>query len=66
MFPFTYSISGFREAIAGPLISTVFFDFTALIIMAAIFFIFGFFFKEPFYPLVKKFEIKFEQSGLGE
>lgn len=65
MFPFTYSISGYREAIAGPLISNVFFDFTALIIIAVIFILIGFFLKEPFYPLIKKFEKKFEQSGLG-
>lgn len=66
IFPFTYSISGFREAIAGPLISTVFFDFTALTIMAILFLLFGYFFKEVFYPLVKRFEEKFEESGLGE
>lgn len=34
-FPFTYSIGGFREAIGGPLVSSVILDFIMLILMGA-------------------------------
>lgn len=66
LFPFTYSVGGFREAIAGPLISSVVLDFTVLIIIGGVFILIGFFFKEPLHNKIHKFEMRFEESGLGE
>lgn len=66
LFPFTYSVGGFREAIAGPLMNSVLLDFAALFIFALISMICGFFLKEPLYKTVHKFEVKFKESGVGE
>ncbi|GFP77179.1 hypothetical protein bsdtw1_03293 [Clostridium fungisolvens] len=66
LFPFTYSVGGFREAIAGPLISSVVLDFTMLLIIAIVFILIGFFFKEPLHNKIHKFEMRFEESGIGE
>ncbi|WP_300348269.1 YhgE/Pip domain-containing protein [Clostridium sp.] len=65
-FPFTYAISGFREAIAGPLVSTVVLDFVILTIMAVIFLLLGYLLKGPLNPRVRKFEEMFEESGIAE
>jgi len=66
LFPFTYSVGGFREAIAGPLISRVILDFTALILISIVFILFGFFFKAPLHDIISKFETGFKESGIGE
>ncbi|KHD38686.1 phage infection protein [Clostridium acetobutylicum] len=66
MLPFTYSVGGFREAIAGPLISSVMLDFTALILISVVFIFFGFFFKVPLHRPISKFEDGFKKSGVGE
>ncbi|AAK80531.1 putative membrane protein [Clostridium acetobutylicum] len=66
MLPFTYSVGGFREAIAGPLISSVMLDFTALILISVVFIFFGFFFKIPLHRPISKFEDGFKKSGVGE
>jgi putative membrane protein len=66
LFPFTYSVGGFREAIAGPLISTVILDFTALILTSVLFILFGFFFKKPLHETISKFQTGFKESGIGE
>lgn len=65
-FPFTYSIGGFREAIAGPLPSSVILDFVVLGAVSALFILFGYYLKEPLHPIVSKFEGKFKESGLAE
>jgi len=65
-FPFTYGLGGFREAIAGPLISSVVLDIVMLIVFAAIALIIGILFKEKVCKQVKKFEDKFEESGIAE
>lgn len=65
-FPFTYGLGGFREAIAGPLISSVVFDIVMLLVFAAIALIIGIFFKQKVCRQVKKFEDKFEESGIAE
>lgn len=65
-FPFTYSLGGFREAIAGPLASSVIVDFLVLGIIAILFIVFGFYLKEPLHPIVSKFEGKFKESGIAE
>lgn len=64
--PFTYSVNGFREAIAGPLVSKVLVDLVALIIFALVTVLIGYLLKTPLNPLVDKFEDKFEESGIGE
>jgi len=66
MFPFTYSVGGFREAIAGPLVTSVAMDFTALTLISVIFILIGFFFKVPLDKPISKFEAGFEESGVGE
>lgn len=65
-FPFTYAIGAFREAIAGPLISSVVLDFVMLILISVIFILLGFFLKKPLYERVHRFETNFELSGIGE
>ncbi|EGW36999.1 yhgE/Pip C-terminal domain protein [Desulfosporosinus sp. OT] len=65
-FPFTYAISAFREAIAGPLISKVILDFFMLLLFAAIFVLAGYFLKKPLYERVHRFETNFKLSGIGE
>jgi putative membrane protein len=65
-FPFTYSVGGFREAIAGPLTSSVVLDFVALFLFAAVFLLSGFFFIEPLYKRVHSFEEKLKESGIVE
>lgn len=66
LFPFTYAVGGFRESIAGPLASSVALDFIMLFIFAVIYIILGFVFKPKLQSHVKRFERKFEESGLGE
>jgi len=66
LFPFTYSINGFREAIAGPLLINVFLNIIALIIFAIVFIIYGYMMVEKLHPKVEKFEQKLKESGLGE
>ncbi|GKT27112.1 YhgE/Pip domain-containing protein, partial [Aduncisulcus paluster] len=66
LFPFTYSVNGFREAIAGPLVVNVFLNIIALLIFAAVFNIFGYLTVETLHPKVRKFEMKLKESGLGE
>lgn len=65
-FPFTYAISGYREAIAGPLVSTVILDFVILAIMGLAFILLGYLLKGPLNPRVRKFEEMFEESGISE
>ncbi|MDZ5254789.1 YhgE/Pip domain-containing protein [Clostridium sp. LIBA-8841] len=65
-FPFTYAISGYREAIAGPLVSTVILDFAVLSLMGLAFILLGYLLKGPLNPRVRKFEDMFEESGIAE
>ena len=65
-FPFTYAISGYREAIAGPLVNIVILDFAVLSLMGLIFIILGYLLKGPLNPKVRKFEDMFEESGIAE
>lgn len=66
LFPFTYTVGGLREAIAGPLVSSVVQDFVLLFLLGATFWLFGFFAIEPLYERVHRFEEKFNESGIGE
>ncbi|PJI09514.1 MULTISPECIES: YhgE/Pip domain-containing protein [Clostridium] len=66
LLPFTYSVGGFREAIAGPLATSVVLDITALMLISTVFILFGFFFKIPLNRIISKFESSFKESGVGE
>ena len=61
--PFTYSILGFREAIAGPQIHNTVVDILILLLLG-----FGFFllilFKKPFHKLLHFFHGEFKKAGL--
>ena len=65
-FPFTYAMSGYREAIAGPLVSTVILDFIVLALMGLAFILLGYLLKGPLNAKVRKFEESFEKSGIAE
>ncbi|AZV57998.1 YhgE/Pip domain-containing protein [Clostridium sp. AWRP] len=66
LFPFTYSVNGFREAIAGPLISTVAMDFTFMLLISMCFILFGIFLKKHLQDKIYKFRAKLTQSGMGD
>lgn len=66
LFPFTYTLNGLREAVAGPIFSSVALDFIALSMLAAAFLIGGFFLVKPLNAKIRLFERKFKESGLGE
>lgn len=65
-FPFTYAVGGFREAIAGPLVSSVILDISILLLFLILYVILGFVFKPRLKSVVKSFEKKFHESGIGE
>lgn len=65
-FPFTYAVGGFREAIAGPLLSSVMLDISILVLFSILYIILGFIFKPKLKSVVKRFEKKFHESGIGE
>lgn len=65
-FPFTYSVGGFREAIAGPLVSSVILDISILLFFSLLYLMLGYVFKPKLKSVVKKFEKKFNESGIGE
>lgn len=65
-FPFTYVLSNLREAIAGPLISTVMFNTFILILFASITILLGYLLKEKLNKTVTNFESEFKESGLSE
>ncbi|HHV64548.1 MAG TPA: YhgE/Pip domain-containing protein, partial [Peptococcaceae bacterium] len=64
--PFAYTVSGFREAIAGPTTSEVLLDFTVLGVFAIVFLIAGYFLLEKTEEPVRRFEEMFKNSGLSE
>lgn len=65
-FPFTYTLSNLREAIAGPLLSTVMFNVVIIIGFAILSILIGYFLKEKLNNTVTKFEKEFKESGLAE
>lgn len=64
--PFTYTVSGLREAVAGPLAISVIKDFVALFIFGVVFLLFGYFLIDRLNPWVRRFERKLKESGIGE
>lgn len=63
LWPFTYVIDGFREAIAGPIWSNVYKDIKALLLFSLIFLSLVIL-KKPFYKLIKAIQVNFKASGL--
>ena len=66
LFPFTYTLSGMREAIAGPLSGSVAGDVAGLTGFALLFLFGGYFTVAHLYKTFHQFELGFKQSGLGE
>lgn len=63
LWPFTYAINGFREAIAGPLWSDVMKNVSALLIFCVVFLLLGLL-KKPLHKLNEFMEHQFKESGL--
>lgn len=63
LWPFTYAIGGFREAIGGPSWENVYKNFIALACFSCIF-LFLSILKRPLHKLIKTSEHKFRESGL--
>ncbi len=63
LWPFTYAINGFREAIAGPIWSNVSKNFLTLMAFAGAFLIISVL-KKPLHKLTNKAEHEFKESGL--
>lgn len=63
LWPFTYAIDGFREAIAGPIWSNTIHDIKMLCLFGGIFFILGFT-KRHIHKVTMFMEHKFKESGL--
>lgn len=63
LWPFTYAIDGFREAIAGPIWSNTIHDIKMLCLFGIIFFILGVV-KKNIYKVTMFMEDKFKESGL--
>lgn len=63
LWPFTYSINSFREAISGPVWENVFTSVRALLIYCLIFIIIAVL-KKPFHKLTHFMEHKFEEANL--
>lgn len=66
LFPFTYTVNGLREAVAGPLVNSVVINFVALSLFAVVFLISGFFLVKPLNAKIHRFEYNFKESGIGE
>lgn len=66
LFPFTYTVNGFREAVAGPLAVNVILNIIALITFGIVFIVYGYLTIEKLYPRVIGFEKKLKESGISE
>lgn len=63
LWPFTYAINGFREAIAGPVWKSVFFNIAALLAFIAAFLLLAIL-KKPFHKVTMAMEHKFKEADL--
>jgi putative membrane protein len=66
LFPFTYTLAGLRESIAGPLSSSIMVNLAMLTIFAVIFLLGGYLTVKPLNERIHQFEHNFKMSGLGE
>jgi putative membrane protein len=63
LWPFTYAINGFREAIAGPVWDSVYKNINVLITFALFFAVLAVL-KRPFHKLTEFMEHKFKEAGV--
>ncbi|EHO49484.1 YhgE/Pip domain-containing protein [Lentilactobacillus kisonensis] len=66
IFPFSYAVSGFREAIGGPNMGTVIVDFFVLICMLIMALLFGLFLKQSLKRVTDRLLNDFVRSGIGQ
>lgn len=66
IFPFSYSVSGFREAIGGPNVGTVIVDFSVLICMLIGGLLIGLFLKKSLKRVTDRLLGDFVRSGIGQ
>ena len=64
--PFTYAIGAMREAISGPVVENLLFDFWHLLLFGLLGLAIGVGLKKPVRPLLEWFNAKFKESGLSE
>lgn len=63
LWPFTYAINGFREAISGPIWTNVYLNILALLAFCLVFLVLVIF-KKPFHKITEYMEHKFKEAGL--
>lgn len=66
IFPFSYSVTGFREAIGGPNVGTVIVDFSVLICMLIGGLLIGLFLKKSLKRVTDRLLGDFVRSGIGQ
>lgn len=64
--PFAYSVGGFREAVGGPNMQTVFIDAIVLIMMFIVTFMLGYFLKIKAQDFTKRILSDFSRTGIGQ
>lgn len=64
--PFTYAIGALREAVAGPMVDNLWYDFKILLVFGVIALLLGLTLKKPLHPLLEWFNKKFKESGISE
>lgn len=65
-FPFAYSVGGFREAVGGPNMETVFTDAFALVVMIIVTVMLGYFLKARLKKFTQRILSDFSRTGLGQ
>lgn len=65
-FPFAYSVGGFREAVGGPNMETVFTDAFALLLMIIVTLLLGYFLKARLQRFTRRILSDFSKTGLGQ
>lgn len=65
-FPFAYSVGGFREAVGGPNMTTVFTDAFALFFMFVLTLLLGFFLKTRLQSFTRRILGDFSKTGIGQ
>lgn len=66
LFPFAYSVGGFREAVGGPNMVTVFTDAFALLLMIGVTLLLGYFLKARLQRFTRRILSDFSNSGIGQ
>ncbi|GAX06591.1 phage infection protein [Secundilactobacillus pentosiphilus] len=64
--PFAYSVGGFREAVGGPNMQSVFIDAIVLILMFVVTFLLGFFLKIKAQNFTRRILSDFSRTGIGQ